>query len=1019
MSHAKLYAALAALLLSGTIHAQITGGSFTGLVTDPSNAIIADAEVEARNVATNVASRTVTTASGYYEFPLLPAGRYVISVRKSGFQKATTAELVLNSGTRPRVDLALQIGEITQSVEVVGATPVVNASTTDLGVVVDAPKIRELPLNGRTFTQLLALQPGYNTGSATAGRGGVELNGLSGLGNNWLMDGIDMSLGENNGVGQASIAGTGTVINTVSIEALEEFKTTSGAFSAEFGRATGGVINLTTRSGTNAFHGTLFEFLRNDKLDANSYFSNRAGLRKPVLRHNQFGGNLGGPILRNRLFFFFNYEGARIRRATQVTGNVPTPALLSRVTNPALAKFLDFYPKTFEPTPNPLVGLHRRNDGQQVTEDTTLSRIDLNVASHRISYRLVWNDQQVSNPALPLKIRGFVPIPVRNWAVSDSIAISPTKFNELRFGYNHYPVARHTRSTDPADNTTVPGLSVPLTRDGRCVAPAGLSAICTVDSLAADTPTYMFVDNFTWIRGPHTFKTGFELRHIDSIRTQYGQGVWHFYNSLDDFAADRIDRLELPFGNPGGGYKFWTTAGYFQDDWRVTRRLQINLGLRYEYYTVFKGSIGLATRDPYGPRTNRGDPIWQPDRNNFAPRAGVIFDVFGSGKTILRLGGGITYGAPQPFFYYDAAWIDARVPFAPIVNVVDIPDSLKPLRFPFPDSFLEEVRKDPSRAPRGLTPGYLAADPGRRDEYSGQWNLSIQQAVTKTFAVQATYVGNRALKMYTSRLINPIDPRTGVRPRADIGPAWYQENGGRLWSHGLQLSANKRMSRGLTFDAFYTWSKTMQYHNADAAFTRDGGTQDPFNIAGSMGPKQGELRHRFTLVHSYEIPTLPGAQGHALGRAVLGGWTVQGILTARSGLPLNIVQGRDVVGNGNSGPQRPDAVGGVNPRVEGPDRLVWLTPAAFDGATPARERRFGSLGYNTARGPGGLNWDAAVHKFFPVREGHRVAFRFEMFNWMNHVVLNNPSVSLADPNFGRVTSASGGRNIQFGLKYVF
>jgi outer membrane receptor protein involved in Fe transport len=1014
--------ALVFCLAAAPSFGQITGGSFVGIVTDPSGSILVGAQVEATNVGTNVVGKTVTNAEGYYEFPLLPTGNYILSVQQSGFRRVVTGEIELHAGTKPRIDFKMVLGQVSESVEVVSQAPLVNATTTDLGVVIDSSKVRDLPLNGRTFTQLLALEPGFNLGTSGANRGGVQFNGLPGLGNNWTLDGVDMSFGENNGSGIAAVGGSGTVINTISVEAIEEFKTSSGAFSAEYGRGTGGAINVTTKSGTNKFHGTLLEYFRNDKLDANTFFSNRSGLAKPELRHNQFGGNFGGPILKNRLFFFFNYEGDRIVRGRDITGNVASPLLLSQITNPALVQFLtDFSPSSQTPTSNPLVGFHRRNDAQRVSEDTSLSRIDANLGRHRLSGRLVWNSQLVSNPQLSPVIHQLLPVPVKNWAFSDYIVISPTMSNEMRFGYNHYPISRHIAADNPDNNTFVPGVGY-LTKDGRGFSAPGLTGITTVDSLSSDTPTYMGVDNFTWIRGAHTFKTGFEIRSTDSKRTQFGGNVVHMYNSIPDLINDNIFSLELDFGNPGRGYAYYTYAGYFQDEWKVNRRIQLNLGLRYEYYTVFSGSIGLATADPFGPRTNRGDPIWEPDRNNFAPRVGVAIDLTGKGKTVLRMGGGITYGPPQPFYYYDDAWIDARVPSFPVVNVVDIPASFKPVHFPFPNSFLQDVRDDPSKLPSGLVPGLLAPDRNRRDEYSGQWNISLQHALTNTLAVQAAYVGNRALKLYQGALLNPIDGKSGIRPHADIGPAWLQENAGRSWHHGLQVSVRQRMTKGLTLDAYYTFSKTMQYGAADSNFQKDGLTQDFGNIAGSVGLTPGEVKHRLTVVHSYALPTPGFAKQFAAGRLLTAGWTLQGIMDVRSGQPLNITIGRDVVGNGQGGPQRPDAVSGVDQRLHASDRLVWLNPAAYDASAPSRQARFGNLGFNTGRGPGAFSWDLAIHKTFPIGEQQRLMFRFEMFNWLNHFVPGNPVTTLSDPTFGTITGAAANttaRNIQFAMKYSF
>jgi hypothetical protein len=319
------------VIVPNAVEAQIGGGSIIGTVRDPSGAAVVGATVRASNLETNETRATATNELGYYEFPLLPAGRYRLEARMAGFQRATTAPFNLHAGTRPRFDLALVLGQVAESIEVVAAAPLVNTTTTDLGVVVDRSQVESLPLNGRNWQQLVGLQAGVlaSPPSAVGGRGGMEFSGSSAFGNNLMLDGIDMTFGETQASASDSGAGSGggSRINTVSIEAIEEFKTTTSAFSAEYGRATGGVLNITTKSGSNAFHGTLFEFFRNDILDANSFFSNRSGFEKPPLRWNQYGGNLGGPIRKDRAFFFFNYEGARTRQNQQVTGNVATPLL--------------------------------------------------------------------------------------------------------------------------------------------------------------------------------------------------------------------------------------------------------------------------------------------------------------------------------------------------------------------------------------------------------------------------------------------------------------------------------------------------------------------------------------------------------------------------------------------------------------------------------------------------------------------------------------------------------------------
>ena len=319
--------------------------------------------------------------------------------------------------------------------------------------------------------------------------------------------------------------------------------------------------------------------------------------------------------------------------------------------------------------------------------------MDAYLKQHRLSFRLAWNDQQVSNPVLRPGYRESYPTPLKNWTASDFITISPTLSNEIRVGYNHWPISRNTASANPAENELRPGLPV-LSRNGDftegAVVVGGLTRADYMDLLASDTPTYSFVDNFTWIRGSHTLKAGTEIRRVDSMRTQIGQGVVHTYNTVDDLINDRIFSLLLPFGNPGDGFQFWTTGFYVQDDWRASRRLQVNLGLRYEYYTPFSGPFGLTTTNIFGPRNQKGDAIWKPDRNNFAPRVGLVYDLTGNGNTVLRTGAAVSYASPIPFPYYDMAWVDPRLPAFPTINRVDLA-AFEPITFPFPYSFVESV----------------------------------------------------------------------------------------------------------------------------------------------------------------------------------------------------------------------------------------------------------------------------------------------------------------------------------------
>lgn len=982
--------------------AQIGGGSLVGNVTDPSGSAVAAARVTAVNTGTGVSRSTETNDTGYFEFPLLPPGQYQLEATQQGFRKATTAKFTVNTGTRPRVDLRLELGQVTESVEVVGAAPIVNATTTDLGVTMEKAKIDSLPLNGRNFQQLVGLQAGVlaNPSSSAGARGGIEFHGATAFGNNLMLDGVDMSFGEVPGTGNAT--GGGPLINTVSVEAIEEFKASGNATSAEYGRSIGGTLNVTTKSGTNQFHGALFHFFRNDKLDANSFFNNRSALARPSLRWNQFGGNLGGPIRRNRAFFFFNYEGAQVKSPSQITGNVATPALISQLTPTLRKTFQELSPKEFEPTSNPLVGFHRRNDQRTNDENTYLTRGDVDLARHRLSLRYSYNNQDIVSPQFMPVLRQTLPTRFHNAVIQDNWTITPTVFNELRLGFNRTDLFRYEagRENYPAWITTA-GVNVNLSLPGY------LHFIPT---------TYTLADNLSLIRGKHSIKLGGEIRVNMNNRDQGGVPT-HMYNSVNDLIADRPVRIRMLFGG-GKGLKNTHYGFYIQDDWRATTKLQINMGVRYEYFPPLRGLFNIASSDPFGSfiPTAKND-MFVADRNNIGPRLGLVYDPLGNQKLVFRAGGSVGFIPQVPIYMMDMASLDPRLPFVADLAPADIPAF--PSVYPFPMPLVDRIAGNPSLLPANFVAARQIMDFNRRDSYGGQWNFSVQGSVTSTLALQASYVGTRNLKLTTPRNVNLVDPAIGRRPQPQFGDVNILENAGNISYHGLQLSANQRLKKGLTLDAYYTWAKATGYFVPDGtiSFTQ-GSIQDFFDIAGSRGVKDGDLRHRFVSTFSYLVPT-GTLGGNKFLRALLAGWNAQSIMAWRSGLPVNVTSGVQLVQNGRVDGQRPDFVAGAGPYSRNSSTLTWLNRASFDNTAPLRERRFGNLGYNALRGPSGLTLDAALHKQFLVREGQRITFRLEMFNAMNHKVLSNPVANLTNPNFGLITGASGGRNIQLALKYNF
>ncbi len=985
-----------------TTYAQIGGGSIVGTVRDPSGAAVVGVRVESHNQDTNEKQQAITNNEGYYEFPLLPAGRYRLEAEAAGFGRIRGAVFELFTGTRPRIDLQLEVGATSQTVDVTATAPQINTTSTDLGAVMTRARTDELPLNGRNFQELVGLQAGVvnSPASGAGGRGGISFHGSSALGTNFLLDGVDMSFGEVNGAAGFQSAGGGSVlINTVSVEAVEEFKSSASAVSAEYGRAGGGVVNITTRSGTNTFHGTLFEFFRNDKLNANDFFSNKAGLVRPPLRWNQFGGNLGGPIRRDRLFFFFNYEGAQVKRRSQVNGNVATPALLAQVTPSIRAALTAFLPSTFVPTSNVNIGLHTRNDQQVNSENTYLTRLDYLLGKQRLAVRYSYNNQTYTTPSLSPAIPTVYPLRYNNAVVEHTFSLSATALNELRAGFNRVDLNRNPANSD----------SIPAWINVQGVNASQSSFIHFIPT------TYSIADNFTKVAGAHSLKAGFDIREVRGVRVQGGKPTYT-YNTFADLINQNPASVQLLFGG-SKGLRTTNYGYYFQDDWRLNASLQLNLGLRYEYSPPLRGGFNVNSSNPFGPFNGPQEPMFAPDRNDFGPHVGLVWSPFGSQRTVIRTGGAINYIMPQAVYYYDMAYVNPALSFVSTFSAADVPPQY--LVYPAAVAFQNLLQANPTQLPANFHLSRSIADYNRRDTYVGSWNFTVQQQVTTDLAFQAAYVGQRTVKLISVRPLNLVDPRTGTRPAPSLGQINFEENAANISYHALELSLNQRMWHGLNYDAYFTWSKAIGYYTPDDTITFTGsGLQDPNNIAGSTGRLEGLPTLNFRGILSYAIPGGTKFQSR-IARGAVSGWTLRGIFGWRNGIPFNVVSGNDYYGNGRSAGQRPDVVAGVDPYIRTLSNQTWLNPAAFSVAAVAAERRFGNLGFDALTGPGAFTLDAALHKTFSITERQKLTFRLEAFNALNHPVFSNPVATFNNPNFGKILSAGSPRLYQVALKYVF
>jgi hypothetical protein len=987
---------LAALALGGAwqLCGQINTATILGRVADSSGALIPNAKVTAVNVGTGLERSVQSDASGAYEIGLLAIGAYRVTVEVPGFSSSVREGITLAAGDRLRLDFALNPGQVTESVTVSGTATLVNTTSPELGAIIDSQKVENLPIANRNFTALMALQPGVQA-SNVGGRNSFNLNGQTQWGLNITLDGTDASFIESPSFGDPSGR---SVLNTVSVDSISEFRVLSGTFSAETGRASAGAVNIITKGGTNDFHGTVFYYLRNDKLDARVPNS----LSRDPLRQNQFGGNLGGPILRNRLFFFGSFERATRRVGQQITANVFTDALRAR-TPSVFAPFLAAMPAPTEPTANPDIGLHRRSDQLKTDENLGNGRLDWNSNRSVTSLRYSINASENSIPYLFRANRQVFDITNHVATVSNTYTVSPRMLNEVRLGFNRWFI--------PRLNTTYFG------GFGQ-IAISGLYTASNFEGLLRfATNSFTVADNFSIRTGRHSIKMGFETRKVHSGRIQR-QNPEYTYNNISDFLANRVNAVRVIFGTIGTEQRQWQNGFFVQDDVQIAPRLMLNLGLRYELYTVIRereGRLFNVRSDPFGEFGGRGEPIYAPDRNNFNPRLGLAWDVGGNQKTVVRAGAGFYTSPIIPYFIFDTATIDPRLPFAFNANPVDIPG----LQFPISGPLRQAVDNPNDAVSLGLAPrivGRRIVDPRMRDNYSMMWNLTIQQQLSSNLVLQVGYVGNHNVKAQNSRTLNLIDPALGRRGDPTIGEILYIESSGRRSYNAFQLELRGRQLKRLTSDVFYTFSKTLTYGGDDCCTGNNPDVMDFENVAGSRAVANTDVRHQLTWALGYELPGRDLWRG-TFANKLVSGWMIQNITRIRSGLPVNIVNGTDIRGNGFAGSQRPLYVGGD---IYAPNRNpnAWLNRAAF--ALPPRGQ-YGNLGRNVARGAPAFQFDVSFIKNTAVWREHNLQFRAEIFNLPNTPVWANPVNAINNPNFGQMLTgvAAAQRQMQMSLRYQF
>ena len=955
----------------------------TGAITDPSTAAIADATVAIDNAATGFHREVKTNEAGLFVIPGLLVGVYDLHIVKPGFAGLDFKSFELTTGQTRTFNAQMQIASNAQQVQVVAETQALDQSTSKIAGVIDSAQVSELPINGRAWTALMALVPGaMDAGGGTqksirfAGRGNDD--------NNFRFDGIDAT-GISN---QAPNVATRLQIST---EAIAEFKVDTMLYGADTGGTNGGQVEVISKSGSNDFHGSLFEFIRNDLLNTRGPFD---GSSLPPLRLNQYGANTGGRIIKNRTFFFVAYEGLRQRLGTTLIGNVPSDSFRAAVLSqsPALAPIINSYPlgnRTLSSTTSQYVSVATLS----ANEDSGLIRIDHRIDDSTNFYARYNIDQAfLSSPSGNLLDRSQTSTAPMNGAIVLSHVFSPSLFDNIELGANRISALSHTDSHFYDVSGIFNSVSIP-----------GFDTLNQLANSVKAPTTYTLKDDATWVHGVHTLKAGIEIKRVVYNYSQASQNAL-VYASLPLFQANQLDQVNLLGGVPMHSLLKAEYFGYIQDSWKLRPELTVNIGFRYEFFNAFHEQYG---RDlPFDPATcpngycPQGSAFDFPKKWNPEPRLSVAWAPKSlNGKTVIRAGSGMYRGEGQLG--------DLNAPSDNFTQRLTLSSASFPgLSFPA-DSFYAEA------ANSAVTPRALSRNLGMPTVI--QWGLQLQQALPGGFVLDTGYIGYHGYHQFTRWYINgcALDSNPCIRQFPQYGPIDIKQTDSNNHFNAWQSSLHRDFRNGWTFAANYMWSHAI---NDDST---GGGETDYPEINGcrtcDIASSDEDIRHTFSLNTVYRLPFgkgKPYLSNGGIASAILGGWEFSGEAAARSGTPVNITITRspaDVpdglsIENGSSF-QRPNYVAGQPLYPSHQTINNWINPAAF--AIPA-SLTWGDAGRNLIRGPMFWQTDAAASRDFHFTERVTATLRIEGFNIFNRAQYGNPNGNFSSASFGRITTTVNG-----------
>ncbi len=1054
-------------LMPAPAYAQATG-SLTGVVTDQSGAVLPGVTIDVTNVATNQSRNAVTGSDGFYSVLLLQPGRYDVKATLPGFKTVVHTGATVSVGDTGRVDLKLTVGGIEEAVTVTAEQSLVETSSASLGITIDQQKVVELPLNGRNFTQLGTLIPGVvapppglggAAGDATPGgfgaaTSGFSVNGMRNQSNNFLLDGVS-----NN-----DTFNTGFVMRPPP-DAIQEFKIQTHSYSAEFGRNSGSVVNVVTKAGSNRLHGAAWEFNRDDSLQARNVFV-PATQPKPKLKQNQFGGSLGGPLLKSKLFGFGYYDGYRNTRGN--TSNVVVLTDAQRIghfggttirdpltglpfannqipsdrLSPAAVKLIE----TFVPKANSGGNRYIVSPDTSDDRDSFGLRLDYQLnQKHALLGRYLLTKTDAQTPAITLAIGNTSIATLSDYMASDTYIFAPNKINVARFSYNRIDAKPAVTSGLKNEDFFIQQPNTnPLAQGLASVAITGFFNLGDAQQpfVKRVNEVFQFMNDFTWTRGAHHLKFGVDARKehmiIAFINRPNGDLTFNGVqtgNAAADFLLGYPSQFRYTTTNQAQDGVGWLYSGYAQDEWRTPWRMTISGGVRYELAKPFVDRNDAlnafhpgvqSTRFPNAPAglVYPGDPgvprgTYATDKNNVAPRLGVVWDPMGKGQTTVRAAWGVFYDAlaGQGDFFQNGV---LAPPFTPLVEINTTTPTIA-LANP-----RAAVTGGATQFPANLT--IIGWGEDFQTPYAYHFNATLQHQIGDHIGAEIGYVGSRGRHMPIFIEVNPgryspgqTTTSTRIFPAYALVRPTFSEARSRYDS--LQASARMRANHGVNFLVSYTLGHAKDHVSGlniggeprpvlpvtigdEASFERALGFE--------WGPALFDVRQRFVISFGAELPT-PKNMG-AIVEHVLGGWQVNGIVQTQTGFPLSVTNAQL---NIQFLTNRPDAT--CDPNENAPRTTdQWFNTACFVARPLAQTgERPGNAGRNSIRGPGFTSSDLSLFKNVNFAGSRRIQLRLEAFNVFNQVRFNNPSGVINTVNFGRITSAQDGRVIQLGIKYLF